>query len=272
MNRNKITRRATLLSKPWAIALLCCLGLGTAGSVSAQEVILDRPADRPVEELFLGQTAYTQPEGSLQMIVSASQARTGDMRNSSIMGRAEYGVSDRLQLQASIPLDITDRSSGFAAQTGVNRIEAGAMYRLTDRRARVSLSAGMDVEVPFGEGDVSRDVTGDRPDAGPTFKPSLMAASGSGRVTVHANAQAELGQPSRALNYSIGSMYNLGSWVPTLELNARSEENTRSEFYATPGVYYKISDQIQLGVGAAVGLNDQSEDVQVVGKLSVQIP
>jgi hypothetical protein len=269
MSTKKITPQSMRLFRgPLAIAALC-IGMNLTSATAQAQTMTNLPIDRPVEELFIGQTVYTQPEGETQMIVSGAQTRTGDLRNSNVIGRAEYGVTDHLQLQAELPFDITDRSSNFAAQTGVSRASVGAMYSFMDRRDPVAVSAAMDVEFPLGS---AQDVTGDRPSQGPTYKPSLIVAGGTGVATVHASAQAELGQPSKAVNYSVGSMYNLGSWVPTLEVNARAQENTRPEFYATPGLYYKASDRVQIGAGAAIGLNDQSEDVKAVAKISLQLP
>jgi len=261
-------RSSRLFRSSLAIAAIC-LGLHLNNATAPAQTITNEPLDRPVEELFIGQTAYTQPQGSTQMILSGSQARTGDLRNTNVIGRAEYGVTDHLQLQAELPFDITDRSSNFTAQTGVSRAQVGAMYSFMDRRDPVAISAGVDVEVPLGS---SSDVTGDRPSQGPTYKPSLIVAGGTGITTVHASAQGELGQPSKAVNYSVGSMFNLGSWVPTMELNSRAQENIRPEFYATPGLTYKFSDRAQIGAGAAIGLNDQSQDVKAVAKFSLQLP
>jgi len=269
MKTNRITRRPAAILRATAIAITCCVGLHLNSSMaSAQLIDMGDGVSRPAEELFIGQTGYTQPQGSTQMIVSGSHERTGDMRHSGVSMRAEYGLTDRLQLQAELPLDITDRSSSFAAQTGVSRIEGGATYRVTGDDSPVALSAAMDIEAPLAK---ATDVTGDRPANGPLFKPSLMAATGSGAVTAHASAQAELGQPTRAINYSVGSQYSAGSWVPSLELNSRAAENANPEFYATPGVTYKFSEQTQLGVGAAIGLNDQSKDAQIMAKFSVSL-
>jgi len=266
--KNRTRRPLGLIRGIYAVALIC-IGLQfNIRTASAQLVEMGDGVSRPAEELFVGQTVYTQPQGGTQMILSGSQIRTGDLRDSRVSARVEYGLTDRLQLQAELPVDISDRSSGFTAQTGVSRIEGGATYRMTSIESPVALAAGMNIEAPLAK---STDVTGDRPAAGPIFKPSLIMATGSGPVTVHGSTQAELGQPTRALNYSIGSQYDLGSWVPSLEVNSRAVENAHPQFYATPGVTYKFSEKTQLGVGAAIGLNDQSNAVQVIGKFSMSL-
>jgi hypothetical protein len=261
-------RSKRLFRSSLAIAAVC-LGLHLNSATAPAQVRTNEPLDRPVEELFIGQTGYTQPQGSTQMILSGSQGRTGDLRNTNVIGRVEYGVTNNLQLQAELPFDITDRSSNFEAQTGVSRAQVGAKYNFMDRINPVALSAGVDVEFPLGTSD---DVTGDRPSQGPTYKPSLIVAGGTGITTVHASAQAELGQPSRAFKYSVGSMFKLGSWVPTKEFKSRAQDKVSPEFYATPGLTYKFSDRAQIGAGAAIGLNDQSEDVRAVAKISLQLP
>lgn len=259
------------LSKPLAVAAACYLGLSATPASAQLSVERGMGVDRPAEELFILQTPYTQPAGSTQMIIGADHQRSGDIRNTHIMGRVEYGLTDRIQLQGEIPVDIADRSSGFTAQTGVSRAQIGAMASLTKPESSVALSAGMNIEYPFA--GTSNDVTGDRPSEGPTFKPELSAATGVGPMTVQASAQAELGQPTRAMNYGIGSMYSAGNWVPSLELSSRAIENQRSEYYVTPGVTYKFSDRTQLGVGAGIGVGQQSQgNSQLMAKFSLRLP
>jgi predicted porin len=271
MNTAKSNRRPLSIRRsPWVLALACALGLQVGSSAASAQVLIGDGVNRPSEELMIGQTVYTQPSGSTQLIVGASQARTGDVRNSHISARGEYGVTDRFQVQGEVPLDITDRSSNFTAQSGISRFQVGASYALTAPSSPIAVTGAMDIEAPLSGS--SNNVTGDRPSAGPTYKPQLIAAMGSGPVTVHANAQAELGQPSRAINYNVGSQFSLGSWVPSLEMNARSTENQRSEYYVTPGVTYKFSDRAELGAGVAVGLNDQSQTTQLMAKFNMRLP
>lgn len=252
---------------PWTVACALVVGLTASPDATAQ-VYIDSDVDRPAEELMVGQTVYTQPQGVTQMILSGSQERDDDFRGSKVSARAEFGLTDRLQVQAEVPFDITDRSSNFAAQSGISRVEAGAKYLITEPGSDVGFAAGMDIEVPLAK---ASDMTGDRPTEGPLYKPSLIIAAGGGPVTVHGSAQAELGMPQQGLNASIGGQYAAGSWVPSVELNSESQENIKPEFYATPGVTYKFSENAQLGVGAAIGLNEQSAPVNLMAKFSLQL-
>jgi len=258
------------ISKAFAVAAVCCFGLVSNDASAQLRSVRGMGVDRPAEELFSIQTPYNQPAGSTQIIIGGSHERMGDARNSHIMGRAEYGLTDRIQLQAELPIDIADQRSGYTAQTGVSRASFGATASITEPQSAVALSAGMDVEVPFANND--NNVTGDRPDRGPAYKPSLMAATGIGPMTVHASAQATLDQTGRSIDYGVGSMYNAGSWVPSLEVSSKSMEDQRSQYAITPGLTYKFSESTQLGVGAAIGLGDQAGSSNLMAKFSLRLP
>jgi hypothetical protein len=274
MNTSKMFRSTSRVLKSTCAAAMAIAGLSL--SASAQTVVLDPDAayygeelGRPVENLFSGMTTYTEPQGGMEFSLSGAHERAGDARNSSVMARVEYGVTDNLQAHVQFPFDIADRSSGMEAQTGASRIEAGAKLGLIDDNSPVALSIGGDIEVPLS---ASGDVSGERPGAGPLFKPSLMVGGGGGSAEVHASAQAELGGDDNALNYSVGSIFNTGSAItPSLELSSRAQDNAAPQFYATPGVTYSFSDRAELGVGAGIGLNEVSDDVQLMARFSFNL-
>jgi hypothetical protein len=272
---NKISKT---IRKSWAIALTCCLGAGLASNAaSAQDmnynydfdVPAERQIDRPVQELFMTQTVQTQQAGELQLSVGAMHQRDEDLRFSEVSTRAEYGLTDRLQLQAQLPFQVNDRPTNFEAQTDVSNLQVGATYSILRGDDPISLSAGMDVAVPIGDQAAMPD---GRNDDQTIWKPSLMVAHDFGVTQLHADAQAELsgGSDDNAINYNVGAIYDAGALAPTMELNARSMENSTPEFYATPGLFYSFSDRAQVGVGVPIGLNEQSRDGQVMAKINIR--
>jgi len=273
MNTSKIFRNSSRFFKSTCAVALTLAGLSTAAT--AQTVVLDpdvayRGEDlgRPIENLFSGMTTYTEPAGGMEFSLSGGHARVGDDRNSSVSARVEYGITDRIQAHVSAPFDIVDRSTGMEARNGMSRLEAGAKVAVIEDNSPVALSIGGDIEVPLSS---NYDV-GQRPSAGPLFKPSLMVGGGGGSAEVHASAQAELGGDDNALNYSVGSIFNTGSAItPSLELSSRAQENASPQFYATPGVTYSFSDRAELGVGAGIGLNESSDDVQLMARFSFNL-
>jgi hypothetical protein len=253
--------------KPLAFAVICALGLNVAPA-SAQ-VRGDMGVNGNPNQVFTGRTVVTQDEGEAQFSISGDHRRAGDDRLNTLQARAAYGITNSLQAQVSVPLDIYDQSSNFSAQTGVSRLEGGLTYQVTGKSAPLSLAAGMNVEVPL-EGR-QNDVIGEQPSAGPTFKPNLQVGTGMGFTTMYADVEAELGQDARGLNYSVGAQTPIGVFRPALELNARTMENSGPEYYATPGVFYSISSGTELGVGASIGLNDRSDDSRFSAQLNMTL-
>jgi hypothetical protein len=267
MKTSKIFRNSSRYFKSTCAVALSILGLGAA-TATAQEAYYGEELGRPIENLFAGQTTYTEPAGGMEFNISGSHMRDSDMRGSTVQARVEYGITDDLQAHVQVPFDIMDRSTSFSAESGTSRIEAGAKYSIIGDNSPVALSAGMDIEVPLSS---NNDVLDEAPNAGPLFKPSVIVGGGGEAVEVHASAQAELGAPDRALNYSVGSLFNTGALTPSVELSSRAQENAAPEFYATPGVTYSFSDRAELGIGAGIGLNEVSDDVQLMAKFSFNI-
>lgn len=278
-NRNRKPSR--LVYSTCAVALFCSLGLSTAqaqsmGSYDSYTYDSDNAPQisRSNYEFMMGQTVQTQGQGSLQMIVGGSHERAsqsqGSQRFSEISARAEYGVTDRLQLQAELPYQIDDRPGSFTSQNNIGNVEVGATYSLLRADDPISLSAAMDVQIPVGR-QASLQQGDSRASDQTIYKPQLIVARDFGPTQVHANAQAELGTDMRGLNYNIGAALPVGGIVPSVELNARTMDEQRPQFYATPGLSYSFSDRAQLGVGVPLGLNDQSTDVGVMAKLSFQL-
>jgi hypothetical protein len=268
MKTSKIFRNSSRFFRSTCAIALSVVGLGVA-TANAQEVYYGEELGRPIENLFSGMTTYTEPQGGMEFSITGSHSRDEDMRGSTVQARAEYGITDNLQAHVQVPFDIMDRSTSFSAESGTSRIEAGAKYSVIGDNSPVALSAGMDIEVPLSQ---NNDVLDEAPNAGPLFKPSIAVGGGGEAVEVHASAQAELGAPDRALNYSLGSILNTGTGLtPSLELSSRAQDNAAPEFYATPGVTYSFSDRVELGVGAGIGLNEVSDDVKLMANFSFNL-
>jgi len=273
-NESMYSRCGTL-----GLALICCLGLGVLSTPSnAQsydessydDASYSSSVERPVEDLFIGQTAHTQDQGDVQMSLSGAQGFDGTARSSQVQGRVEYGITNNLEAHASLPMEFFDQSgtSNYTAQSSVSRVSVGTQYAILGSTAPVNLSAAFDVDIPIGS---QQSVSGNNLSAGPTYKPSLIVGGNVGSTAAYADAQAELGQSTRGLNYNVGVAHAFGSVVPTMELNAMSKENQRTSLYATPGVTYKFSDRAQAGIGAAVGLNESSKPVSLMAKFSMNL-
>lgn len=282
---NRTRKPSSLLKSVGTLALLCSIGLPLGiSSVHAQALNGSDSYSYDLDnapqiggsnyEFFLGQSVQTQPQGSLQMIVGGSHERgsesQGSTRFSELKARAEYGVTDRLQLQAEVPYQIDDRPGSYTSQDNVGNVQVGATYSLLRADDPISMSAGMDVQIPVGH-QAALNQMDVRASDQTIYKPQLIVGRDFGPTQIHANAQAELGSGVRGLDYNIGAVLPVGRVAPSLEMNARTMDQQQPQFYATPGLSYAFSDRAQVGVGVPLGLNDQSTSASVMAKFSFQL-
>jgi len=275
------SKPSRLLQSACAFAVACMLGLPLAANAQYMEdeyygSDLDAgQISRHVDQLPMGRTVQTQEQGATEISIGASHERSGvdqgSQRFSEIKARAEVGITDRLQLEAELPYQVDDRpGSSFQAQENFGNVLIGGTYSLMRDNDPVSMSAGVDVQIPVGHQAAlpSNDL---RASDQTIWKPSLIVGRDFGPVQVHTNMQAELGTGVRGFNYDISTVVPVGRVAPSLELNARTLESATPQFYATPGLTYSFSDRTKLGVGVPIGLNNQSTEAAVVGRLSVQL-
>jgi len=257
-----IASRISRTLSPLAVALSCAVGVYGTASAQMQDV------QHPAQSLSIIQAPYNVDDGAFRMTISEDHQRAGDLRLNTLAAHAEYGITDRLQMQATLPVAVNDMRGDFTAQSGVQSLSVGAQYRLTSSSDPVSASAALDVAAPIGK---QESMMGNKAITSVTWKPALSLATSAGSFGFTGSTQAELSRDQKALNTTIGSVYSLGVVAPALELSSRAVEGSRPEFYATPGAYIGVSDRAQLGLGAAIGLNDHSDDLRVLAKLSVQL-
>jgi len=283
MKTTKMNRKPSrLIRSASALAAACMLCLPIASQAQYMEdeyygADLDNAPQmtRWVEQLPMGRTVQTQRAGETEITVGASHERSsveaGSQRFSEIKARAEVGVTDRLQLQAELPYQVDDRpGSTFNAQENVGNVTVGGMYSLLRADDPISMSAGLDVQIPVGHqaSIPSRDM---RSSDVTVWKPSLIVGRDFGPVQMHTNLQAAVSTQDRGFNYDISGVMPIGRVAPSLELNGRTIESAAPQFYATPGLTYSFSDRAQVGVGTPIGLNDQSTEFGVVGRFSLQL-
>jgi hypothetical protein len=218
--------------------------------------------DKPIEEFFLGQTAYTQPQGSLQATIGGAVDMGSDgMQMTGLLARGEYGITNNFEVHASLPVTLSQTSTTAGAETSLDpsfdRIELGAAYAITPMNNPIALTGALDIDVPLASGSSDAVI----------IKPSLIGAYDLGPTELHADIQAELNGAAQGLNFDAGLAHSLGEFVPTLEYNVRATEGQRPQMYATPGLYYNFSNRTELGVGVPIGLNDISE-TGIMAKLS----
>lgn len=290
---------STMLRTPFALALACAVGFGIATEIASAQTTagtrrggtsgggstagtsgegsgtwygveerryLPSELDKPIEEFFLGQTAYTQPQNSFQVTVGGGvDVSDGGMDLTGMMARGEYGITNNFEVHATLPVTLSQQSTttGTAGESSLeptfSRVELGAAYALMPMNDPIALTAALDVDVPIAD-NLADDAV--------IIKPAIIGAYDFGPTELHADVQAELNGAARGLNIDAGIAHSLGEFVPTLEFNSRATEGAHPQMYATPGLYYNFSNRTELGVGVPIGLNDISE-TSIMAKFSM---
>ncbi len=234
---------------------------------------------QPIQEVFQSNLVYPQEENELQLTFFPSFRKNNARDRTRTLVEIEYGVTDAFQVIAEWEGLIHHNPRNGPTLSGPGNLELGGQYSwmgLGDGNTHFSI--GTLVEIPTGTVDngltegilewnpfmvLARDFPG-------WNQSQIFFELGY----IHSNRVrfASTNQPptSDSLVWNVGGFFPLGAWRAVLEINGRNNEfdnGTSNEVFLTPGVIYKLSREWEIGVGAPVGLTQDSDDYRVVGYL-----
>lgn len=244
------------IGKPWVRAAACAtLWLGWTAPVTAEE----SPSFQQQDFLFLLEEAYTQEAGEWQ--ASASLDRQFNPGSSLVELDLEYGITERLQLSVQLPWSHEPGASGLSAS------ELAIDYAVLKDEgfATPELTIGAAVIAPTGDDDVSLNGWGYEVSLR-TSKLVLPATYVHGmvayeRVTSEGESAAEwsLGgglafRPSRCLTL-------IGEYIHEIEreTDGLGATERQSEDFLSGGIVFEIADDLLIGAGGALNLQDSDE-------------
>ena len=249
----------------------------------------------PIEDLFKTELVFPQEQGELQLATYPSYGDGPEGSAFLLPIGMEYGISDSLQLEAEWDAYIdADATEPDESGTGQGNLQLGLMYSLIDiRGSGFHFAAGAEYE--FASGDRRFLEGGIREDSQELYLIFAKDLEEDSKSQLFLQVGVELQQDGRRpLRLSLDDLEeddddlvdedddhdvrhdpnvwfaNIGgyaSWnqaVLSLELNLSEEKEER---YLTPGISYHPMDDFEIGVGVAVGLADEADDYQVIGKL-----
>lgn len=216
----------------------------------------DEPARPPIEELFLGETAFPQEALELQITSAPRWERDGRQVGFRIPLLLELGITDRLQLGGELPLELARQDGGVVA--GLGSVELEALYNLVNERGLgLALSAGLGAGLPAGARGLGA--------PGYALEPFVSLDKAIGGVHVGISASAEIRLPAAGRDAaelspgaSLGVIVPLGDVVPTLELAAELEDTT--SLLIAPGVLWHPARGLELGAALELGLAGETPD------------
>ena len=206
-----------------------------------------------VQEFFLSDTVRNQDRGELQVTVGVGSQE--DVGTTDIL-KLEYGLTRRLQLGFDQSYGNTDEHGPRPSKWGP--ASAGMQYQIRNS-SKFVLAAGLAVGIPSGPGSEIE------------FQPTILAARTFRSAQIHATFEAGLGKENPSFQYNLASVFSVHPrWYPTLEFSVRSLRD-RTALYLTPGVYRRIGQQFEFGIGTPFGLSENAGSAGVVAKLTLEI-
>ncbi|RKG75399.1 hypothetical protein [Corallococcus terminator] len=232
--------------------------VGLLGLLSVPAFAADGVQGR-VQEFFLGDGAAPQQKQQVQLGTGLEWTRQEGETQFELPVSAEYGLSDRVQVEAAVALTTPEDPRGLdSAGAGVG------WALINDGRRGFTLSVGMDLLA-------TRDAVDDR--FRPGFEPYLLAYQDVGPLGFNLQLKAQQLPGVRGLDgalhpdFAAGAVLELGPLRPMVEAAWRDEDGTSTVLLA-PGLLAHPSKSLELGVAVPWRLHaDGARDVGVMGML-----
>lgn len=94
------------------------------------------------------------------------------------------------------------------------------------------------------------------------WQPSVHIAKKMGKVEMHSGLAAEITGSGSTYLYSLATVFSVGNWRPTFELNG--DINREKEIHLTPGVLWKGFDDFELGLGISKSIRKEAHSWGIV--------
>lgn len=91
---------------------------------------------------------------------------------------------------------------------------------------------------------------------------SLVIARQIGIAQAHASAGIELSGGESGSYFNFGTVYPLGQWRATFELNGKIDE--RRIIYLTPGLVWKGLNDFEIGLGISQGITKNANSTGII--------
>lgn len=225
--------------------------------------------DQLIQELFLGETPYPQRRDETQLTLGAVHLRTRPERLTTLSFGAEYGFTDRFQVEIEIPHLL--RRSGAAAEgeegnrsdaSGFGDVSLGVLYAVVNERSRV-LSVSLEAGLPsgsrrkgLGEGRI-------------LVEPQIRAGLEIGGTWLFGALGAEFAGSERSFTYSAAVARPLpANFVGVLELSGFAGDERVA--YLVPGLVWRAPFEAEFQLGVPIGLTREAADWGAVAKVVVE--
>jgi hypothetical protein len=214
----------------------------------------DADEDDLLQEFLLAETVRVQKANELQITIGTACFRSSKTSLWRAPLLIEYGVTNRLQIEAEAPLLY---SKGFEE---ADDIEVSIAYALAKNLKSLALTAGLGVVSTAGD---TEDETGQQK---LHMEPFLILGRKIDRGEVHAHFSKTLADGGE-FNFNVAGVYPWQDWRYTLEFNGVAGDEI--QIFLTPGIFRRIRGQ-EFGVGFPIGLTRDAPRIGVVFKATFE--
>ncbi len=247
--RRSGTLRATILSAG-AFAMA-----GSPAARAAEDA--DEEPEQAVQEVFLGELAFPQEARELQFSAASSWVEGVDARVFSPLLVAEWGITDRFQVEVEAPFIVSVPTEGDTG-AGIGNAELGALYNFV-RSSSLGLvvSGSVSGAAPTSSTDLIDSVYGAYAmmSAYKTMGPVHASLSVEGGMEVPSGGAEEDGDSRFVTEGALSLLFPMGSVVPVAEVGFEREEGTELDVAA--GFVWHASRAVEVGLA---GLMTRGED------------
>ncbi|MBX2852917.1 MAG: transporter [Phycisphaeraceae bacterium] len=239
----------------WALLITVCTAVPAFADDADEH---DGPAPL-LEELILGESAYTQEQGEFQTTIGFTFDREDDEKQSTLSLEMEYGITDWLQVGFEVPYQWIDTEAD-----GFSDIEFSAAARLFNQDG-LTLTAVGELALPTGDED---DELGEGDTA---YEAMLLGAWNQGRAEVYGGVGFEFTESdnSEVSYFLAGAIEACDPFALVLEL-AGEHADGEDEVRLSPGIRMLLSEDSQLILGVPLGISDDAADWGISVKFSIE--
>jgi len=264
-----------------AMELICSTGLTSLRA--------DDEREQPIQEVFQTDLVYPQEKGEVQLTLAPQFHRAGQSRQWIIPLSIEYGLTDAWQVELEWAM-FQHRNPGEESTTfGIGDLEIGTQYSFMNLAGAHFHAAGA-LHILFPTGNVNDDLT----EGFIEYEPSLILARdfpglnnlqlftqvGIGLVQRIKSPDAPKEREPAAHEFFLRAGFFLPFKLPvgtfaftsefTWTTNAWNNSGEEDQKYYTPGLVWNLPHGWEIGIGAAIGLNDDADAYRIIGMLTYE--
>jgi hypothetical protein len=227
-------------------------------------------AQRPLpEELAIARSITMQEPGEIQLTPALQYFKLPDAKELTCALDAEYGFSDRLELDAEVPYVFRNPNDGGAVN-GLGDAEFAVRYAFVPMTEKpFAFNAGLSVTTPTGSR--RKELGEGRVALGPFFTASRWV----GAVNLQLNggwsrAVSNGGEePRDEFEYNVALLYPIRDWFLVIEGNGESTRR-QTRYYVTPEIVWRPKREFQVELAAPVGVTRAAGAYGVVASVSFE--